>query len=108
MSASTEPEGYRIPIHQSLVRPALLAGAERPLVLLMAGICAMPAATGDFRTIAFGIIAWIGSLFLLRRLAKRDPILSETIARLLNYPLHISAQPSIVAVKPPSPEHQKL
>ena len=74
----------------------------------MAGICALPAATGDVRAIAFGIAAWVASLFVLRRLAKYDPILSETVSRLINYSLHISAQPSIVAVKPPSPEHQRL
>ncbi len=107
MQVEVEPDGWRIPIHQSVTRPKLLLFAERPLVLAAAGICALPVGSGSVTLIAFGLVCWIGILFLLQRLAKKDPIASETVPRLMNYPLFMPAQPSIIAAKPPSHEQQQ-
>ncbi len=108
MSESAEPEGWKIPIHQSLVRPKLVLGAERMPAVMCAALCALPAATGQFRYVALGIAVWVGLLFVLRRAAKFDPILSDVFSRYVNYrPFH-SAQPSIIAPAPPSHVNQKL
>jgi len=106
MSAIPEPPGFRLPIHQSLVRPKLTLGAESTLVYLAAAVCSLSFATGDPRGYLLGGTAWICTLFVLRRLAKVDPIASQTYARFCNYPNIISAQPSIIALTAPSHEMQ--
>jgi type IV secretory pathway TrbD component len=108
VSESAEPEGWKIKIHQSAVRPKLVLGAERMPAIMCAALCALPAATGQFRYVAAGILAWIGILFVLRRAAKYDPILSDVFSRYVNFRPHHSAQPSIIAPAPPSPVQQRL
>ncbi len=107
MSANREPDGFRLPIHPSLVRPKLTLGAESPLVYMSAAVCSLSFATGDPRGYLLGGLAWTGILFVLRWIAKNvDPIASQTYARYVNYPNFISAQPSIIALTPPSHEMQ--
>jgi len=107
MSATPEPQGFRLPIHQSLVRPKLTLGAESTLVYLAAAVCSLSFATGDPRGYLLGGTAWICTLFVLRWIAKNvDPIASQTYARFCNYANFTSAQPSIIALTAPSHEMQ--
>jgi len=103
VSAQSEPDGWRVPINQSSVRPTLVLGAEKMPLVLVAAVCALPAATGQIRYVVGGIVVWTIALFWLRRLARFDPMLSETFARFINYRAYHAAQPSIVAA--PSPSH---
>jgi type IV secretion system protein VirB3 len=106
MSNDAEPVGFRIPIHQNLVRHRLPLGGEPTLVYLSGGVCSLAFATADVRGYALGLGAWLGIMFILRKLAKMDPIASEVYGRFYNYPSYMSAQPSIVALPPPSHEMQ--
>lgn len=101
MTPIDEPKGYRLPIHQSLVRPRLLMGGERTLVILSAAVAVLPLASGDVRMIAGGVVFWLACVPLLRWGAKIDPQLSEVLPRHFNHRPLTSAQPSIVAAAPP-------
>ena len=102
---SDEPR--KLPIHQSLVRDNLLAGGERNLVVLAAGIGALPMATGRLQLLAAGLLFWIVALFVLRFLAKHDPKMSEAISRHFNYQAYYPALPSFVALNSKGRRHQR-
>ena len=74
------------PFHRGLLRPMLVMGADREM-LMMTGLVAFALATmGQSReTIAFGIFIWFGSLFVLRRMAKADPLLRHVFLRSIRY-----------------------
>ena len=101
MAHVEEPQGFRLPIHQSLVRPRLLMGGERTLVVLSAAIAVLPLASGDVRLIAVGALFWLGCIPLLRLAAKLDPQLSDVLPRHFNHKAYTAAQPSIIAGPPP-------
>jgi len=96
----------RLPIHQSLVRDRLLLGGERNLVVIVAGIGALPMATGDVWLLATGLGFWLVALWVLRYLAKRDPRMSEAVSRHFNYQNRYPALPSFVAPNPKRRNHQ--
>jgi type IV secretory pathway TrbD component len=102
-----EPEGYRIPIHQALVRPRLLLGAERMLVIYAAAIPACTFASGDFRIVlGVGLPMWLLALIGLRYAAKIDTQLSDTLPRSFDHRHITSAQPTLRAIAPPRKVHQ--
>jgi len=100
-------EPRKLTIHQSLVRDKLLAGGERSLVVLSAGVSALPMATGRISLIAAGLVFWLVSLVVLRYLAKRDPRMSDAISRHFNYQAYYPALPSFVAANSKSRRHQR-
>lgn len=102
---ANEPRKLRI--HQSLVRDNLLAGGERNLVILAAGIGAMPMATGRLQLLAAGLAFWLVALVVLRFLAKHDPRMSEAISRHFNYQPYYPALPSFVAINSKGRRHQR-
>lgn len=75
-------ESRRIPVHQALYRPNLVLGAERELAMssvlisLLVGIGGM---TTISAVAAFSF--WIFSIFVLRRMAKADPLMSKVWLR---------------------------
>lgn len=72
----------RIPIHQSLLRPALILGAERDL-LLCSGLLALLVGVGGFTLYSAlaGFLFWVAASFVLRRMAKHDPVMSKVWLR---------------------------
>ena len=103
----SEPEGYRLPIHQALVRPRLLLGAERMLVIYAAAIAACTLASGDFRIVlGLGLPLWLLALVGLRYAAKIDPQLSDILPRSFDHRRVTSAQPTLRAIPPPRKVHQ--
>ena len=72
----------RVPIHQSLIRPALVLGAERDLVL-WSGLVAFLVGMGGFTLVsaAVGFLWWVCTVFVLRRMARKDPMLSRVWLR---------------------------
>jgi type IV secretory pathway TrbD component len=100
-------EPRKLPIHQSLVRENLLAGGERNLVILAAGIGALPMATGRLRLLIAGLAFWLVALFVLRYLAKHDPRMSDAISRHFNYQSFYPALPSFVALNSKGRRHQR-
>jgi type IV secretory pathway TrbD component len=97
----------KLPIHQSLVREKLLAGGERDLVLMAAGVGALPAASGNLKAMAAGLAFWLIAMVALRRLAKIDPQMSIALTRYFNYQSTYPALPSFVARSARSRRHQR-
>ena len=66
----------KIPLHQSLIRPILLAGAERNLAMLNGVIAAaLVFGGGSLWAVGLGILFAVVVHALLVRLAKRDHLL---------------------------------
>jgi type IV secretion system protein TrbD len=75
-----------IAIHSSLLRPILLLGAERELVLIAGIIAAVLALSlGRFLFAVMGAFFWSLSLVVLQRSAKADPQLSRVYMRHVRY-----------------------
>ena len=70
------------PIHQSLHRHNLVLGAERELAMSSALIALLVGIGGV--TVISGIAAfvfWIAAIFVLRRMARADPLMSKVWMR---------------------------
>jgi type IV secretion system protein VirB3 len=82
-----------IPIHLSLIRPILLMGAERELVLIsgiLAAVLVMSLARLLFTII--GVVFWALSLGALQRAAKADPQFTRVYLRHTRYRGYYPAQ----------------
>jgi type IV secretion system protein TrbD len=90
-------EPRKLPIHPSLIRPLLLAGAERELVLVNVVVIAALIFGVGFHwlslTAAFGLAT--AGQWLLVEAAKIDPYLSRIYKRHLQYDAFYLAQPSV-------------
>lgn len=95
----TLQEPRRITIHRSLNRPHLLLGAERNLVLMSGVITALLLFTGSISptTIVVGLTFWIGSFWVLLRMAKADPHMSKVYQRHIRYRAYYNAHSCIHA-----------
>ena len=80
-------EGRRLNIiHQSLVRPVLLAGAERPLAIAnWITAAALILGTGTWYTAILGALLATAGHWALVQLAKIDPELSQIYIRHIRY-----------------------
>ena len=87
-----------IPIHVSLIRPILLMGAERELVLVSAILAAVLVMSLErvIFTIA-GVVFWGLSLPVLQRAAKADPQFSRVYLRHTRYRAYYAAQSRVSA-----------
>lgn len=75
-----------IPLHRALIRPILLLGAERELVLSTALLAAgLIFSVHQWWSVGLGVGLWLVSLAALQRMAKADPLLSQVLARNLRY-----------------------
>ena len=85
----------RVPIHKSGIRPHLLLGGDRELVLLtglMAGT--LTVAAMNPLTAAIGIALWFGVLGALHLMAKADPRLRHVYLRARRYRSYYPAHSS--------------
>ncbi|MDN4572049.1 conjugal transfer protein TrbD [Pandoraea cepalis] len=81
-------EPRRVVLRQSLVRPILLAGAERKLTLVAGTLsAAMVFGVQSKEAIFAGVVFWLLAHWGLVQAAKKDPQLS------LVYPRHLMYQP---------------
>jgi type IV secretion system protein TrbD len=72
----------RVPIHRSLNRPQLLAGADRELALMAGVISAMFIfAIVKIWAVFAGVVFWMVAFHLLRMLAKADPLMRPVFIR---------------------------
>jgi type IV secretory pathway TrbD component len=90
-------------IHQSLVRPVLLAGAERPLAIgNWIAAAALILGGGRWYTAALGVLLATGGHWALVQAAKVDPHLSRVYVRHFRYDQDCyPARASIGAPTPP-------
>lgn len=83
----------RVSCHRAMLRPNLLLGCERELILL-AGLLAavMTVVLFDIRSMILGIALWLTSLWVLQRMAKADPMLSKIYRRFVNFQPYYAAR----------------
>lgn len=87
-----------IPIHSSLMRPILLMGAERELVLISAIIAAVLVLSIERLVFTVvGVVFWCLSLAALQRAAKTDPQFSSVYLRHARYRTYYPAQSHVTA-----------
>ena len=89
----------RVPLHRSLTRPILLAGAERSLTILNSTFVVMLIFGCGIHVITLVTALFFGTIIqaLLAKAAKVDPYLSLVYQRHLHYQRFYSAQASIHA-----------
>lgn len=83
----------RITIHKAGVRPILFMGGDRQMVLfsgLISGVLIF--ACMQLVPVVFGIALWMVSLFVLRRIAKADPLMRNVYIRHLMYQRYYPAR----------------
>jgi len=76
----------RVTLHRAGIRPHLFLGGDREMVLF-SGLIAAVLIFGclQWHTIVVGIALWTSALFLLRRIAKADPLARSVFLRHLLY-----------------------
>jgi type IV secretory pathway TrbD component len=90
-----------IPVHASLMRPILLMGAERELVLISAIIAAVLVLSLErLLFTVVGVVFWSLSLAALQRAAKADPQFSRVYLRHARYRAYYPAQSRVSARMP--------
>lgn len=88
-------EARRTPVHQALHRPNLVLGAERELAMSSALIALLVGVGG--MTVISGITAfvfWLVAIFVLRRMARADPLMSKVWMRHVKEQVFYSAKAS--------------
>jgi type IV secretion system protein VirB3 len=82
------PEGFEVPLHQSLTQPILLAGAPRAIAIVNGTVAA---AVGlGLQMWLPGLVLWIMGHSLAVFAAKRDPDLVEVLMRHLRQKVHLA------------------
>ena len=83
----------KIRIHQSLVRPILIGGAERTLALLNGVVvAALIFGIGSLAAAVYGVFQALIVHWALVRLAKKDPQFSEVYKRHIVYQTYYPAR----------------
>ena len=92
-------EPRRAAIHPSLIRPLLLGGAERELVLMNGTIIAALIFGVGFHWVSLTVAALLATAghWALTRAAKHDPRLSRIYVRHVRYQSYYPARPPIGA-----------
>ena len=83
----------RARIHRAGVRPHLFLGGDRELVLFT-GLIAFALTVPSFQwaSIITGIALWLVILYLLRKMAKADPLMRHVYLRQLRYGRYYAAR----------------
>ena len=83
----------RSKIHRAGIRPHLFLGGDRELVLFT-GLIAFALTVPSFQwaSIVTGIVLWLVVLYLLRQMAKADPLMRHVYLRQLRYRRYYSAR----------------
>src|SRR3954452_8665241 len=83
----------KIPIHRSGIRPHLLLGGDREMVLFL-GLVSFTLIVVTFQGPAalFGVVLWFVGLFLLRMAGKSDPQLRRVFVRAILWRGHYQAR----------------
>lgn len=87
--ADNHPPLSRNRIHRALLRPNLLMGADRELVLItgLASIVLIFVVLTIYSAI-LGAVIWIGVVGILRMMAKADPLMRQIYLRHIFYKPH--------------------
>src|SRR5215469_10690347 len=89
-------------IYQSANRPNLLLGADRELVLVTVMVSGgLAFSLACWWGIGVAAILWVGSIAILQRMAKADPLLRKLYVRHIRY---LAFYPAKSGLRSPSPE----
>lgn len=98
---------HKIPVHQSLVQPVLVAGAERELTILMGFLAAIIWVAGkDLISIGLALLTWFIGNGLSRMAAKEDPQRIKVFFRHIKYRDFYPATEKINAPIPEGKTHK--
>lgn len=92
-----------MPIHHSLIRPHLLLGAERHLVLFCGLLSALVMFSGTLSlfSVGFGVVFWVASLWALVRMGRADAQMSRVYQRHVAYRRYYMARGCLRVASPP-------
>lgn len=97
----------RTPVRQSLLRPLLMAGGERELVLGTGLLTTMVTfSVGIDPLIIFPIVFQVIAMGALQRMAKHDPQLSLVYRRHINRKIYYPAAAHVTAADAPIKKQQ--
>jgi type IV secretion system protein VirB3 len=76
----------QIPIHRSLIRPALTSGVERTLFYSNMIVCVgIYYAIQTIPALVIAIVLWVSAHTVFLKLAKKDPVFSQIYIRHTQY-----------------------
>jgi len=88
-----------VPIRQSLHRPELVLGGEREPVMLCTLLSLITGIVGavsfSWLVVLFSILFWFGAVWMFRRMAKADPVMTRIWKRHVGYRHHYPARSSV-------------
>jgi type IV secretory pathway TrbD component len=97
----------KTPVRQSLLRPHLIFGGERELVLASGMLCLMAVYAIQISWLVIvPILGEVAVLAILPRMAKSDPQLSKVYIRHVNKKIYYPAAPHFTAIEPELKKHQ--
>jgi type IV secretion system protein VirB3 len=97
----------RSPIRVSLLRPMLLLGGERELVMASGMLTAILVfSLANMVCAILGFTFWAVALYVFGRMAKHDPVLMKVYIRHVNKRLYYPARPHVSAVDLEIKKHQ--
>jgi type IV secretion system protein TrbD len=95
-----------VAIHQSANRPNLLLGGDRELVLVMIMVAAgLAFSLATWWGIGLAVALWIGSIAVLQRMGKADPLLRHVYLRHIRYLPFYPAKSGIYAASAETPRN---
>lgn len=84
--SNNKTELMTVPVQHALLKPNLLMGAEKSLLMMIGSFLIIPLYTARSWVIPIIIIAlWIVMLFTLRKLAKFDPQIGGIFQKYIGY-----------------------
>ena len=96
-----------IPIRRAGIRTNLFMGGDRELVMFTGLIAfALVFSAQELRASLYGMSLWLGSLYLLRLMAKADPQMRFVYLRHRRYQRYYPAQSSPFRINPNSQGQQ--
>jgi type IV secretion system protein VirB3 len=102
MGAGDKPR--EVIIHQSANRPNLLLGADRELALVTIMVAVgLAFSLATWWGIGVAVLFWIGSIGVLQRMGKADPLLRQVYLRHIRYSGFYPAKSGLYARSPETP-----
>lgn len=88
-------ERYYARLFTAPTRPILWMGADRKMVLFTGMVAAILVfETFTWPAVATGVVLWLCGLFILRHIAKKDPLMRQVYMRHLQYGKYYAPTPT--------------
>lgn len=89
-----------VPLYSALYKPFLFMGGEREPMVMAALLSFVVVYINPFNpfNLSVGVLLWIFMSYVLRTMAKNDPLMSKIYRRQVQYQKFYSALPSVVSM----------